>query len=162
MTGQLGRPRRRPRWPFLLALALLAGCASLRLEPPQVNLLSLAVEDVTLSHINLTAQLRFYNPNPEPLTITEVRYQLELADEIVAEGRSRLPVTVAGGETGTTELRLSSAYWDLFATLQALPAAGQEVRYRISGSVQVDAGGLWDERFPFQRQGLIPLHPPPP
>ena len=74
----------------LLFIIPLAGCSTINVIPPEVNLMKVDVQDVTLSHVNLLAELRVFNPNGSGVTIQGVNYTLHLEGIKVFSGRSNL------------------------------------------------------------------------
>jgi len=114
------------------------------------------VQDVTLSHVNLLADLRVFNPNDKALTIQGVDYTLHLEGVKVFSGKSNLSQTIAPQEYGRLILRLSSAYWDIIQFLNKLPNRF-DVAFSMEGSILVGGNRLFAQRFSFAKQGIIPL-----
>jgi len=114
------------------------------------------VQDVTLSHVNLLADLRVFNPNDKALTIQGVDYTLHLEGVKVFSGKSNLNQTIAPQEYGRLILRLSSAYWDIIQFLNKLPNRF-DVAFSMEGSILVGGNRLFAQRFSFAKQGIIPL-----
>ena len=94
---------------ILLITALLNSCSTINTTPPEVNLMALEVQDVTLSHVNLLADLRIFNPNQDAVTIQGVDYTLHLEGVKVFAGRSSFTEMIAPQEYGHITMRLSSA-----------------------------------------------------
>ena len=88
---------------------LLTSCASMRPVAPEVSLLGLQLENLTLSHAILSADLSLYNPNDFPLDIQRAAYSLTLQGIQVARGQATEKLHIAAHETGTLTLRLSSS-----------------------------------------------------
>lgn len=114
------------------------------------------VQDVTLSHVNLLADLRVFNPNDKAMTIQGVDYTLYLEGVKVFSGKSRLSQTIAPQEYGHLTLRLASAYWDIIQLLNKLPNKS-DVAFSMEGSIRVGASRLFAQRFSFVKEGVIPL-----
>lgn len=144
--------------PLLLLLApfFVFSCSTMNLVEPEVNLMRLDVQDVTLSHVNLLADLRVYNPNVTALTIQGVDYTLHLEGIRVFSGRNTLSQTIAPQEYGHVTLRLASAYWDIIQLLNRLPDKS-EVTFFMEGSILIGGSRLFAHRFSFAREGTIPL-----
>jgi LEA14-like dessication related protein len=147
---------------FILALFItlsavfFSSCATLRSTPPEVNLMRVDVQDVTLSHVNLLADLRVFNPNEQPLVIHGVDYTLYLEGIKVFSGKNSLRQTVAPGEYGHMTLRLSSAYWDMIRLLNRLPDKS-DVTFAMQGSIRAGSSRIFAHRFTFDKKGVIPL-----
>ena len=140
---------------FLSAIHL-SSCSTVHVIPPEVNLMRIDVQDVTLSHINLLADIRVFNPNADVLNIQGVDYILYLEGIKVFSGRSNLAQTIAPQEFGHMSLRLSSAYWDIVQLLNKLPDK-TDVAFSLEGSIRLGGKGLFAQRFSFNKKGIIPL-----
>jgi LEA14-like dessication related protein len=138
-----------------LALAF-SSCSTINAVPPEVNLMQVDVQDVTLSHVNLLADLRVFNPNEKALTIQGVDYTLHLEGIKVFSGKSNLSQTIGPQEYGHVTLRLSSAYWDIIQLFNKLPNKS-DVAFSMQGSIRVGGNRLFAQRFSFDKQGIIPL-----
>ncbi|KPK00564.1 MAG: hypothetical protein AMJ60_00870 [Desulfobacterales bacterium SG8_35] len=146
---------------FLALIVLLlaipfSSCSTINAVPPEVNLMRVEVQDVTLSHVNLLADLRVFNPNAEALTIQGVDYTLHLESIRVFSGKSNLSQTIAPQEYGHLTLRLASAYWDIIQLFNKLPNKS-DVAFSMQGSILVGRNRLFAHRFAFDKQGIIPL-----
>lgn len=138
----------------LIMFLLVAGCSSVRPQPPDISLRRLQVGEITLSHANLLADLRIYNPNLMALTLEQVDYELFLNGMKISVGRSLEPTTVAGRDYGDVTVQLSAAYLDLFRLVQASKQQ-QEFKYSLLGNIQVSGLGLVTVDFPLQQVGTI-------
>lgn len=147
-----------PLFGLLLAVTLSA-CSTLNAIPPEVNLMRVDVQDVTLSHVNLLADLRLFNPNDKSLTIQGVDYTLHLEGIKVFSGKSSLTQTIEPQEYGHLTLRLASAYWDIIQLFNKLPNKS-DVAFSMQGSIRVGGNRLFAQRFTFDKQGIIPLQKP--
>ena len=114
------------------------------------------VREATLSHVNLLADLRVFNPNEIPLTIQGVDYTLKIEGIKIFSGQSRFGQTIAPQEYGHLTLRLSSAYWDIIQLLNTLPNKS-DVDFFMQGSILVGESRLFAHRFSFEKQGIIPF-----
>ena len=142
---------------FLLLPALFfSACGRINAVPPEVNLMRVDVQDVTLSHVNLLADLRVFNPNGQAITIQGVDYTLHLEGIKVFSGKSTLSQTIAPQEYGHVTLRLASAYWDIIELFNKLPNRS-DVEFSMAGSILVGGSRLFAQRFSFAKQGNIPL-----
>ncbi len=149
-------------WLLIFIVALSASsCSTIQAVPPEVNLMRIDVQDVTLSHVNLLADLRVFNPNDKPLTIQGVDYTLHLEGIKVFSGKSNLRQTIQSQEYGHLTLRLSSAYWDIIQLFNKLPNT-TDVDFSMQGSIRIGENRLFAQRFSFDKQGTIPLQQPPP
>ena len=141
--------------PLLLGL-LLTGCAALRPEPPEVQLAGFTISDLSLSHANFLATLSVYNPNSTPLDIEGLEFALFLDDLRVAKGKSAKTFSIPAEQTGSTALRLSTSFIDLFRLSQKLRNL-DKLPFRIAGEVQVGGPGFLWTTVPIESEGTIPL-----
>ncbi len=114
------------------------------------------VQDVTLSHVNLLAEVRVFNPNEKGVTIQGVDYTLHLEGIKVFSGRNNLSQTIEPQEYGFLTLRVSSAYWDMIQLLNRLPNK-TDVAFSMQGSIRVGGSSMFAQRFSFAKEGVIPL-----
>jgi len=151
---------KRPNWLLTFIAVLLAipisSCSSINAVPPEVNLMRLDVQNVTMSHVNLLADLRVFNPNEKALTMQGVDYTCTLKALRFLPKKSNLSQTIAPQEYGHLTLRLSSAYWDIIQLFNKLPNTS-DVSFAMADSIRVGGSRLFAQRFSFAKQGLIPL-----
>lgn len=142
----------------LLAIAIMlpTGCASIRPIPPEVSLLSLQLENLTLSHAIMSADLSLYNPNDFPLDIQRAVYALTLDDIQVAQGQATQKVHIAPHETGSLTLRLSSSYLNLLR-IGRNSQQQQDIPFAIDGQVTLGGFGVLSRTVSFKEEGIIPL-----
>ena len=140
----------------LLFAIPLSSCSTINTIPPEINLMKVDVQDVTLSHVNLLADLRVYNPNEKAITIQGVDYTLHLEGIRVFSGRSNLAQTVEPQKYDFLTLRLSSAYWDIIQLLNKVPDK-TDVSFTMQGSIRVGESGMFAKSYSFDKEGLIPL-----
>ena len=114
------------------------------------------VREATLSHVNLIADLRVFNPNDIPVTIQGVDYILKIEGIKIFSGQNHIDQTIAPQEYGHLTLRLSSAYWDIIELLNTLPNKS-DVDFFMQGSILVGKNRLFAHRFSFEKQGIIPF-----
>jgi len=141
---------------ILCVVLLLSGCAAMRPTPPEVNLIGIEVRDISLTHVNLLANLRLFNPNAASITVLEVDYTLFLNGVKVSQGQTAKPVSIGAEDYGDVDLRMSSAYWDLFQFLNRMQT-GEELEFSLQGSVKVGSLGMLSQTFTFDKHGNIPL-----
>jgi LEA14-like dessication related protein len=137
----------------IAAVVFAAGCASLSGygEPPRVNLVDLQPEQMTLFEQRYLVQLRIQNPNPEPLDVTGMSYEVELNDRAFAEGVHGESFTVAPFGEQVIDVVLVSTLFSVIDQLQGLQTDGpKSLRYRLSGTLSLK-GSL--TRLKFERTG---------
>lgn len=135
---------------------LLSACASIRPIPPEVSLLSLQLENLTLSHAIMSADLSLYNPNDFPLDIQRAVYALTLDGIQVAKGQATKNVHIAAHDTGNLTLRLSSSYLNLLR-IGRDSQQQQDIPFAIDGQVTLGGFGVLSRTVSFKEEGIIPL-----
>ena len=152
-------PRKVRPFHLLLTMLLgfwLCGCATLRPEPPELQLTGLTVSDLSLTHANFLATVSLYNPNRAALDVEGLQFELFLDNVRVARGVTAKAFTVPPEQTGSAALRLSTSFLDLFRLAHKLKGLDQ-VPFRLAGEVKVGGPGFLWITVPIASQGSIPL-----
>lgn len=137
----------------LFFIILLHGCAAFQsaIETPHVTLNNLQVLDMTLLEQRYAVTLRVQNPNPIPLPIAGMNFQLDINDSELGRGVTNQAVTVpAYGET-LVKVNVASNLMRIFNQIRAIESGkGQSLRYRLSGGLSIsDRLG----KLPFEYRG---------
>lgn len=140
----------------LLLGTLLSACATIRPEPPQVQLAGLTISDLSLSHANFLATLNLYNPNRSALDVEGLEFALFLDESQVARGTTAKAFSIPAEQTGSAALRLSTSFLDLFRLSQRLKKL-DEVPFRIAGEIRIGGPGFLWMTVPIDSKGIIPL-----
>jgi LEA14-like dessication related protein len=135
---------------------LLCSCATMRPEPPEVSLFGLQLENLTLSHAILSADLNLYNPNDFAITVERVRYALALKDIRIAHGQSSQSVRIEPLGSGNLAVRLSSSYLNLLR-ISRQTQGEEEIPFAIEGEITIGGFGVLSRTIPFKEEGIIPL-----
>lgn len=141
---------------IIFYLVFLSSCSTINTIQPEVNLMRLDVQDVTLSHVNLLAELRVFNPNEKSITIQGVDYTLHIEGTKVFSGQNRLSKTMNPQEYTFLTLRLASAYWNIISLLNKLPDKS-DVSFSMQGSIKVGESSIFPKSFSFEKEGVIPI-----
>jgi LEA14-like dessication related protein len=121
-----------------LTLLLGTGCASLfaGISPPEVNVSNLIPLDSTLFEQRIQVDLRFRNPNDQPLEATGIDFLLEVNGAQLARGLGNEPFTVPRlGETVVSVVATTTVL-DVARQLLAL-SERQELSYVLSGHLHL-------------------------
>lgn len=138
---------------MILALTLSA-CSGIRPLPPEISLSRLQVDDISLSHATLQAELRIYNPNLVALTLEQFDYTLSLNQVRISTGRSLEPTTIASRGYGDLTVKLSAAYLDLLRLIQTNKKQ-KSFQYALQGNIRVSGLGLVTVNYPLLQAGEI-------
>lgn len=144
MRGGTSANRLRPAAGLLpiVTLILTAGCASTEslVDSPQVSL-----TDVELTHAGFDGQtfmLSFdvANPNPFPLPVTLVRYQIKLANQKFASGEAQSDIWIPAGGSGEFDLQVELDLLRQASGLVSVVRSGMRnhIEYELYGSMSVD------------------------
>lgn len=144
---------------ILIYVVMVSGCAALQsaIESPQVTLNNLQVLDMTLLEQRYAVTLRVQNPNPVPLPITGMNFQLDINDSELGRGVSNRAVTVPAYGEALVEINLTSNLMRIFSQIRGLESSkAQSLRYRLSGGLSIsDRMG----KLPFDYRGeFSPRH----
>jgi LEA14-like dessication related protein len=140
----------------ILAASFLLSCTAFRPVPPEVSLTGLDIESLTLSHADLNARLRVFNPNRLAVTIEQIDYTLLLDGIKISDGRSSMPTRIGAQQHGDLDLKLSASYLSLWQVVTGI-SAEEEVKFSLEGSVQIGGLRILNKTFPLHRQGTISL-----
>jgi LEA14-like dessication related protein len=129
---------------LLLVTMLTVACSAMPsgFEAPRLSIVSLTPKHATLFEQQYDVELRIQNPNVSPLTLTGVRFDVELNDRLFARGMSGDTVTVPRFSSETVHARIISTAAGLIRQLQQVRRKGMsKVSYRIKGIAFVEAPG---------------------
>jgi len=143
----------------LIVIALVTACANnfpIQTVAPEVSLADFRLLDLGVTEQNYLVRLSLKNPNPFPLPLSSMNYQIHLNDKEFARGENNEAVTIpAAGEefldlkVSTNLLKMANGWPNWQALLK------QQFNYRISGGVNLMQGA--QIQIPFEYQGEIPL-----
>jgi LEA14-like dessication related protein len=144
---------------LLLVGLVCAACATVPpgIEPPKISIANIEPKDVTLFEQRFDVQLRIRNPNEEELTISGVRFEIDLNEREFAYGMSGERVVVPRFGSQVVAAEMITGLSRLLRQFQELQKAGQsgKYRYRIKGTAFVDGPGVF--RLPFDEKDEIEL-----
>ena len=140
-------------------MVAVSGCASLveQIEPPQVELVGLQLLTTEMNRQSFRVSLDVSNPNPVPVPIDAINYEVALGGGRLAAGKTEEGFTLPANGKERIRLQLST---DLIGTLarltQLLRGPASTVDYEISGSIAVPLM----EPFPFSNSGEVAIAMP--
>jgi hypothetical protein len=148
------------RGTLLLVLALFSGCATLGqvIQPPTFRVADDRPEELRLLGPSMDrplggAALRIYarvsNPNPLGITLSSLQGGLLLEGQQAARVSFPLGLPLQPGQETLVPLEVSVSFADVPALANTIGRAvtGSPVRYRLDGTVGVDAGMLGQPSF---------------
>lgn len=126
----------------LVAAVLLNGCATTRemLRSPSVSLTDVELTQAGFDRQTFMLSFNVDNPNPFPLPIKEVRYQINLANEKFASGEAQSNFSIPAGGTGAFDLSVEIDLLKQASALLSVVRSGMRhhVEYELYGSMSVD------------------------
>ena len=143
----------------LVLTALLSSCASLEnvVSAPKVSLRNVHVESVDLGGQTFVLAFDVTNPNPFPLPIKSIDYNVELDGQRFASGAAVSAFTVPAGSDSEFGI---SVDLNLLQTAPALlfivrDASRREIPYELKGQLSLDIP--YTKPVKFENSGLIRL-----
>jgi len=140
-----------------LYLFTVVGCAGMgqRLEPPQVKLATIAVEEFSVLETVFEIHLRVFNTNDTGLQIKGLQCELDINGQPFAIGVSDADVEIPSYGTQLVPLRAYASLFDMIKSVQGMQNQDQ-LKYHLKGKVRLGAGG-YPALLPFESEGNISL-----
>ncbi len=104
---------------------------------PKVEVMDLGLASVGLSGAKVLLVLKVENPNPEPLTVDVIFYQLQLNQLEPLRGRIAQRETFPAAGTRRVRVPVELPYGAYLPAILALIQEPEGARYRISGKVKL-------------------------
>ena len=138
----------------LAAILLLSGCATLRLEPPQLQVVGVNLVGANILKQQLRVRVRVDNPNNRELQVRGIDCEVQLAGETFASGASERDFVVPA--LGAMEFDVDVTANAAAALLRLLGGrAGGSTEYRVTGTVHLAKGFI--KNVPFEHKGDLLL-----
>ena len=147
--------------PFVLVItALTTACSTVPpgFEAPRLTVVSLSPKDVTFFEQQYDVELRIQNPNENQLSLTGLRFELELNDRLFATGMSGETIIVPRFDSEIIHARVISTAASLIRQIQEVRRKGiSKMSYRMRGTAFVESPGRLT--VPFEEQGEFDFKP---
>lgn len=143
---------------LLTVSLIIAGCAQpgRRLEPPQVKLAHVQVQEIKLFETVLKIELRVFNTNEVALTVNGIDCKLELNGKKFASGVSDIKTKIPALGSVLVPTMLYSSVIDVFQGVMKSRDT-KEMKYKVKGRVHISGGFLLPPAVPFETSGSIPI-----
>lgn len=132
---------------------MLSACVGIpkNLIEPKVELQNVSVADPTFSEATLVFNFQVENPNPIPLKVDTIRYNLALNGKPFTTGELKEGLNVESNATKVIPLPVRVRYSDLASGISSLLQSGS-TPYNVDGSVKI---GLFS--IPFKENGEVKI-----
>ena len=137
---------------FGLALALGACAAIETTAPPKVRLVDVRLLESGVFEQQMLVDLRIINPNNVDLPLDGLTFELEVNDNVLAEGYSNEAVTVPRLGEARIPVRASTSLLGLVQQFVTL-SQSDHLSYRLKGRAYVQ--GLFSRGVPFDQGGKL-------
>jgi len=139
----------------VLALAVLAGCSSMKLEKPHLEVVNVQLLKSDLLQQQFSVRMRVDNPNDRELPVRGITYELQLAGEKFAEGESVNSFTVPAKGSAEFDLSMKANAANMLLRLLSGGKKLENLDYRMVGKVSLSSGMM--RSIPFDEKGQIKL-----
>jgi LEA14-like dessication related protein len=131
----------------------------LRVLEPQFSITSIAVRKAELINTRFRVRLRIDNPNPFPVELSALRYELYGGGRFWADGTGKDILPIPPEEAAETDLSIVMNFIDMRRELLDEIIAMGQVRYRFTGESTVSTGVDYLPQFRtrFDRSGDAPV-----
>lgn len=121
----------------VVAVLSLAACATLK--PPILQVERLGKERVGITGATLNVQFSVRNPNPDPIVIERIEYELRLNGSLLGRGFVSDPTPVAGFGSARVMSRFDLSFLRVPGAIRAI-LERDRVRARVRGDFYVRQG----------------------
>ena len=141
-----------------ICLGLVQACSSLprQLAPPQVELVELRLVQASFDGQRFAVRLQINNPNPVPIPVALVEFDVRLAGEGLLDGRSAASFTLPAGGSEVVDVEVFSNLISSATRLVALmQRPANTLEYEIQGDVTLNV--RFRDPLSFYHRGQVPL-----
>jgi LEA14-like dessication related protein len=146
---------------ILFAAAALASCATpkVAVQAPDVTLTGVQVKDIGFGGQKFLLGFSVSNPNPFPLPVKSIRYNIRLDDQKFAGGQTQSDFVVSARGDGTFVIGVELDLLQSVSQLASLLKGGmrETISYELDGSLAVDIP--FTRPIPFSSSGVIRVRP---
>lgn len=118
-----------------------------RIREPVFTITSIAILQAELINTRFRVGLRIDNPNPFPVALSTLGYELYGDDRFWADGKEQSPLPVPAQGSAETNLSLTMNFTNMKRRLLDEITAMRPVRYRFTGEAEIGTGVSWLPSF---------------
>jgi LEA14-like dessication related protein len=140
----------------------LSGCAQLEMKKalehqrPTVSIADTRLTRLDFERANLAFGIEVDNPNPIPLSLAGLDYDLKLAGHSFASGKQTKQMRVDASAVSRFELPLSVAFNEVLQGIKQLEGM-QSIPYELTTGLMIDVPLLGKLRYPVTTSGEFPI-----
>jgi LEA14-like dessication related protein len=146
-------------WLVLCAASLLASCATQgpAIQPPEVTLTGVQLDKIDIGGQRFLLGFAVTNPNPFPLPVRSIRYDLRVDDRTFAGGETQSNFVVSARGDGKFVIGVELDLLQSVSQLATLFKGGtpRAVPYELQGTLAVDIP--FARPIPFSSSGIVRL-----
>lgn len=140
---------------LIMLLPLLFACAGMGnglLTSPDLSITGVSVEHLSLDKQDIRLNLRISNPNPVPIPVRGLTYELDINSVKFASGFNKTNIDIPASGDSDVALVISGNLINFF--LQNRMISKNSVPYSLTGDIALLSSSI---RFPYSHQGIIEL-----
>jgi LEA14-like dessication related protein len=139
-----------------VVLLAVAGCAStLKLEAPQLTVVSMQVQSADLFSQRMLVHMRVVNPNARELPVKSINYRIEVGGAELAQGLADKAFVVPAMGEAEFDVQVTANLANALSQILGRKGSRDTLDYRLVGSVALSSGFL--RRIPFDERGSVKL-----
>ena len=150
---------------MVIALTILHGCAGIghRLEPPEVSLAHIAIQEVKAFETVFQLDVRVFNFNDVPLEVKGVECELEINGRKFAKGVSDTQTKVPAFGTELLRIQIYSSMLRMVSSMLEVIRSTEskqmkrKLNYEISGRLRLGGESRMNWNLPFKSKGELDL-----
>ena len=147
------------RWAAIASVCLMSACASTAslIESPSIRLANIRTGHLGFDRQNFVLEFEIHNPNPFPLPVRAIRYDLQIAEQRFASGESQGEFSVPAAGDGAFAISVELDMLQQASRLTSMLRVGSsgDLPYKLSGDVTVNIP--MTRPVPFSSSGSIDL-----
>jgi len=145
-----------------ISTLIVSGCSQpalkqmLENQRPKVSIASTRISSLDFDNLTLNFGIKVDNPNPIPISLAGLDYDLKLAGKSFIKGKKDQPIEVAASGISQIELPITVGFKDLlkiFKTFKNQDSAA----YDLDLGLLVDVPVIGQYRHPLQTKGNFPI-----
>jgi len=141
-----------------ICLLGLQACSSLprQLAPPRAEVVELRILQAGFDGQRFAVRLDLFNPNPVPIPVRFIEFDVRLSGEGLLDGRSVAPFTLPAGGTEVVEVEIfSNLVSSATRLLAVVQGPSNTLEYEVQGQLTLDVP--LREPLGFYHRGQVPL-----